>query len=316
MAVKKYSSKALAKGTKTTYNQGVKAYKKFESYIQIDKENAFPPDLDKILLFVAYLAYHRKLSYRCIHTYVCSVRNWVMRSGGQDPLQSKKSQCRFKLKQLLAGVKRATRKKRNVKKPLKKRHIIKIVGKLETTRLFDHNSKVMVKAALLLAFFGFFRCSEYTCSSTNQKSFLRRKDVKVKRDKLKITLRKTKTNQFESSVVRIYGNGTDICPVHAMKQYLALSNHSRSSSLFWKDNKPLKSATFNKILRDLLRAIGLNPSHYSSHSLRAGAATTAANRGIPSWLIQRLGRWHSNCYKIYIRNPTKSLKLAQLSMSK
>uniref|UniRef100_A0A7M5WI96 Uncharacterized protein n=1 Tax=Clytia hemisphaerica TaxID=252671 RepID=A0A7M5WI96_9CNID len=96
LAIEKYNSDALAKGTKTTYSQGVKAYKKFEAYIQVNEENASPPDLNRILLFVAYLAYHRKLSYRCIHTYMCSVRNWVMKAGGRDPLQSKRShQDRF-----------------------------------------------------------------------------------------------------------------------------------------------------------------------------------------------------------------------------
>ena len=59
---------------------------------------------------------------------------------------------------------------------------------------------------------------------------------------------------------------------------------------------------------------GLNQKFYSSHSLRAGAATTAANRGVPPYLIQKLGRWHSECYRIYIKSPSQAIRRAQHSM--
>lgn len=313
--MKSFEKEALSSGTKKTYNQGVKTYLEFQKYIKEDPENAPRPDIDRLLLFIAYLAYLKKLSYRCIRTYVYSVRNWTMENGGPDPTTSKSHRRRHRLKQLLAGVRRACQSKRNVKKALKRCHVEKLTRKLDTTKLIDFNTKTMFKAALLLAFFGFLRCSEYTRTALNHKSCLRRKDMKVNRDHLKITLRKTKSNQFSSSVVRVYGNGTEICPLMAMKDYLAIRHKKASEPLFWKRNSPLTYSSFNSILKQLLSAAKLNPTKYSSHSLRAGAATTAANHGIPSWLVRKLGRWHSECYKIYIRDPVKSIKNAQLSMS-
>ena len=53
-------------------------------------------------------------------------------------------------------------------------------------------------------------------------------------------------------------------------------------------------------LRHLLQNAGFQPTAYASHSFRIGAATTAAAAGLPSWLIQTLGRWSSDCYKNYI----------------
>ena len=41
----------------------------------------------------------------------------------------------------------------------------------------------------------------------------------------------------------------------------------------------------------------------SSHSLRIGAATTAAAAGYPKWMIQKLGRWNSDCSRTYIQIP-------------
>ena len=49
--------------------------------------------------------------------------------------------------------------------------------------------------------------------------------------------------------------------------------------------------------------LGYDPSLYSGHSYRAGAATTAGNLGFEEWEIKMLGRWNSSAYHIYLRNP-------------
>ena len=41
---------------------------------------------------------------------------------------------------------------------------------------------------------------------------------------------------------------------------------------------------------NLLQQAGCNQSHYALHGFQIGAATTAAAVGLPSWLIQKLGR--------------------------
>ncbi|KAH8930079.1 hypothetical protein BT69DRAFT_1180113, partial [Atractiella rhizophila] len=46
--------------------------------------------------------------------------------------------------------------------------------------------------------------------------------------------------------------------------------------------------------------------HFSSdvagHSLRSGGATHLAANGIPDSTIQKIGRWSSEAFQIYIRN--------------
>ena len=58
----------------------------------------------------------------------------------------------------------------------------------------------------------------------------------------------------------------------------------------------------------------------SSHSLRIGAASTAAAAGCPKYLIKSLGRWSSDCFRRYIRVPDQtfadvSVKLADHTLT-
>ena len=68
---------------------------------------------------------------------------------------------------------------------------------------------------------------------------------------------------------------------------------------------------FVKMTRDKLTAAGVDASHYSGHSFRIGAATTASAYGVEDSLIQTLGRWKSAAYLLYVHVPRE--KLASLS---
>ena len=61
-------------------------------------------------------------------------------------------------------------------------------------------------------------------------------------------------------------------------------------------------------LRILLRRLSIPMEQYASCSFRIGAATTAAEAGLPPWLIQTLGGWSSNFFTFYIRTPASILQ--------
>ena len=62
-------------------------------------------------------------------------------------------------------------------------------------------------------------------------------------------------------------------------------------------------------LREALSRAGFDPSLYSGHSFRFGAATTAAAAGIEDALIKTLGRWRSSAYSVYIKMPSSYLSI-------
>ena len=98
-----------------------------------------------------------------------------------------------------------------------------------------------------------------------------------------------------------------MCPVSALLAYLAV-RLSRGQHLFvWEDGKPLSRSEFGHLLKKTLEAAGLETSRYSGHSLRIGAATSAAAAGVPDHLIKVLGRWRSEAFQLYVRTPPDTL---------
>ena len=49
-----------------------------------------------------------------------------------------------------------------------------------------------------------------------------------------------------------------------------------------------------------MAAIGLDPSNFSSHSLRRGGTSYAMSLQIPGEMVQSMGDWKSDAYKQYI----------------
>lgn len=92
-----------------------------------------------------------------------------------------------------------------------------------------------------------------------------------------------------------------------MLRYLAVRGFSSGPLFCWQDGSPLTQPAFTDNLRTLLQLAGVDPSHYSGHSFRIGAATTAAANGLSDATIQLLGRWQSDSFVRYVRPPRTDL---------
>ena len=68
-------------------------------------------------------------------------------------------------------------------------------------------------------------------------------------------------------------------------------------------------------INNLLLSTTDGVANVSSHSLRIGAASTAAAAGCPKWLIQALGRWSSDCFREYIRIPRATIRKTSMILA-
>jgi integrase len=302
------------------YKVGVDHYHKFLKHIGGVKQ---PPvsQIEKFLLFIVYLSQVCALGYGTIKVYVAGVRNWFIQRGRKDPyLSNGRKSPQVQL--LLRGIKRDRVARRvRVRHPLTLERLSGVVQAVSAVNV-TLVEKIRLRTAMLLAFWGFLRSSEYCMGGTSP---LRRKDVKIRKlnehsSYVALTLRKSKTSQFNAVKVYIYSNPSPYCAVKAVKAFMKLTadaKHCKPESPFFllPDNPALSASYFNNLLKIAVKKAGLNPDHFSSHSLRSGAATTAANSGVPPYLIQKLGRWKSDCYQIYIQNPKAAFKRAHSIMA-
>ena len=97
---------------------------------------------------------------------------------------------------------------------------------------------------------------------------------------LQIDLKQSKTHQFHRGTNVCMGRTRDeLCPVAAMMAYLAIRGTSKLGALFQlPKGRPLTREHFISHILQALQVLGLDNNHYSG---RIGAATTAAECGIP-----------------------------------
>ena len=166
-------------------------------------------------------------------------------------------------------------------------------------------------AASLVVFFLLLRKSNLVPTSlTSFDPFkqLSRQDFEWRHDRVLVTLRRTKTNQFGQhdmfSLPRI--PGSILCPYTALQRMWALLPGDQGICFRRPCGRPVTYYQFQTKLRKTLSLIN-EPAHlYSTHSFRWGGTTFAFLCGIPTDLIKKLGGWKSGCYYQYLEFPMEA----------
>ena len=158
------------------------------------------------------------------------------------------------------------------------------------------------RALLLLGFAGGFRRSELIGLNCN--------DVVLVRQGLEVTLRRSKTDQKGAGrkIGIPHGRGR-WCPVVALDQWRVASGITEGALFRPVDRhhrvgpKRLSAEAVCLVVRERVKAAGIDPGNYSGHSLRAGLATSAAQAGVSSWKIrQQTGHASDDMLAKYIRD--------------
>ncbi|XP_071114704.1 uncharacterized protein [Haliotis cracherodii] len=170
-----------------------------------------------------------------------------------------------------------------------------------------------------IAFFGFLRCGEFTCSSSfDVDANICVEDITF--DGMCILrLKVSKTDPFRQGVhISLFATKNLVCPFRSLTQLVWIRRRSgaRNTGPLFVDSSftAITRNTFLRWLSIILCRAGFSSSGYSGHSFRIGAATTAAQARLEDHLIKTLGRWSSDCFTRYIRTPEATLRQAQISL--
>ena len=304
-------SKSLADSTQRTYCSAQKCFVEFCIQFSLFNRNGsvLPASELTILRFIGVLSERRQPS--TIRTYLSAVRSLHIIHGFSDPLIGS---CRIPM--ALKGAKRVNAKPGANKLPITPLILAAIKSCLDLS-LFDDKT---FWAACCTAFFGFLRGAEFTASKDDLLSgrFLALSDLSVDRTPVPefvfVRLRFSKTDQFGKGCTIVLARANSaICPVSAITSYL-WSRGDKEGPLFVDGEfSPLSKSKLTSKLKSSLMKCGIG-GNYTLHSFRVGAASTAAALGFPEYLLNALGRWSNDAYKVYIKLPVNCLASASRSL--
>ena len=284
----------LAPSTTRTYNGAFQEYLRFCMFHNL---KALPVQETNLMLFVTHIS---ATSISNIKIHISAVKHFAAYLIGQHRAHYPR------LFMLVRSIKR--RAKNGPKRiPVTISHL-KLIYSFIASSSWPQADKIMLWAAVTTAFFGFLRSSEYVAPQTQKydpESTLCFEDVKYQHPNFYIKIKTSKTDPFrEGCTICLSPSGAQICPVRNLQIYIK-QHKVKSGPLFtYADYTLLTRRRLNCLLKSAIPASNLAP--VSSHSLRIGAATTAAAGGFPRWLIQQLGRWTSDCFRTYIQIPTQT----------
>ena len=178
----------------------------------------------------------------------------------------------------MMGIKRRKGSMQIGKKPILINYLKNIINVIDEN-IKDEIKKLRDRSIILIGFSGGFRRNEIVSLDYNDLDFTEKG--------LKITLRKSKTDQFgEGSMKGVpYFDNTQYCPVRSIQKWLKISKinsgplfrrFSKGSKLL---EKRLTDQTVALLIKEYLHIAGIDNKNYSGHSLRSGFATSAAESG-------------------------------------
>ena len=316
-ALHHYVDNSVAAATKLSYATAQRRYLSFCAAAGVTQP--FPATENVLCRYVTYLG-QQNLKHKTIKAYLSGLRFTQIHLGGGNPFQN---DAMPQLEYVLKGIKRV--QARQAEPPSQRLPITgDIMRSLHTVWISEcpDPDNVMLWAAACVGFFGFLREGEFTSPSANAfdpEVHLCLSDIALDSHTsptmVRLRIKQSKTDPFRLGVDVFLGStGAIICPIQAIIQYIAVCSPNPGPLFVTQDGSPLTRAMLVTRLHTALQQAGIPSGQYSGHSFRIGAATTAAKSGMEDSLIQTLGRWKSEAYKIYIRIPRQELAAASASL--
>ena len=201
----------------------------------------------------------------------------------------------------LMGIRRKKGSMQNGKKPILIRHLKSIIDVIDDQNI-ENIKKFRDKSIILIGFGGGFRRNELISVDYE--------DLEFVPEGLKITIRKSKTDQFGKGMVKglPYFTNETYCPLFNLKKWLEISKiesgpiFRRFSKGLSLTDKRLTDQSVVLLMKEYLKLAGIENKDFAGHSLRSGFATVAAESGADERSIMAMtGHKTTQMVRRYIR---------------
>ncbi|XP_061190392.1 uncharacterized protein LOC133198298 [Saccostrea echinata] len=293
---------SLAPNSRAAYEKTFGFYSDFMS-TYFPNVSLLPPTTEHLAHFIAF-CFQSNIAASTLKTYISALSYNFKVQGFEDPSQQ------FAIRKMLQGYQKLKAIGSDTRLPITTSILKQLVTSLDKLSISAYQCS-MLRAMCLLAFHAFLRVGEIrVSSSTDGKNVLTLANVKLVSGKLnsceslEITMDNFKhsAGKHIATLILQRNKSDQFCPVQAIQLFLKLRGLSPGPLFAYPNGDGLLRQHFTNFLQMSLKWAGLKTSHYKGHSFRIGAATCAAAMGI-SEKIKRMGRWHSDTFKKYIRIP-------------
>lgn len=263
----------------------------------------FPCSTEQVCVYIAYLA--KTCKYSSIRQYLSALNN-LLRSMSYPPIDYSS----YQIQTCLKGALRTLGGEAKIAKPLLPSELVLIFECLSNSR--GHNA---FRAAMLVCFRALLRKCQITASA----STLLRRDITFTKWGMIITVRRSKSIQFKERCLEIpvaaLSNNL-LCAVYWLRKHFSeVPAPSDSPIIIIPAYGSLPYHVYESTLKLFSKKAGLNPDHYSSHSLRRGGATFLSISGSSIQEIKHRGDWASSCVYKYISTPLEGRILDDLRVA-
>ena len=272
--IKKLHEETLENLKSSKANNTLRAYKSdfrdFGAFCAKHGFNSMPTEPKIVSLYLTHLSTNTKIS---------TLRRRLVSIGVVHKLKGHYLDTKHPvIIENLMGIKRKKGSIQIGKKPILINHLKEIINVIDNQKI-EKIKKLRNRTLILIGFGGGFRRTELISIDFEDLDFVE--------EGLKITLGRSKTDQFGEGLVKgiPYFTNEKYCPVISLKNWINLSK-IKTGPIFKRFAKGsiltsnrLTDQSVVLIIKDCLNIAGIENKNFSGHSLRSGFATVAAESG-------------------------------------
>lgn len=308
----------LAPDTRKGYNSAIKS---FESFCMLMQRQVWPATTQLLEEWVAHCIFgstlpkQSQIKPETAASYLSALKSYHI-----DRYLSLEAFNTPRIALIIKGSKRLFFKQKATRLPITK-PILKEITKYEPIDLDELN----IDTAFKVAWAEFLRLGEiiYTGTELKKAAFARTKVTRsdfffAEGNQYAILRLKQSKTDIEHTGLQIVlaATGEKTCPVAALARLYTRDPQQPNAPLFRLASGAFSRYSIVPAFKKRISLADLPQSDYSGHSFRKGAVQHAANHGLLDEMIQKLGRWTSNAFRLYFTTSPESLYNLNLSFQK
>ena len=305
---------AIGSTTRQSYSSGVRSFVSFADAHNICP--AFPASVQTLCLWLTFLASPpSSLTLGTCKVYLSAVISRHIELGLHHPLADAPPM----LARIMAGIKRLGAQPSRPKLPI----TTAMLATMRPHLRLQHRSDILLWAMMWTATTGLLRISEFATRGSNtdttrilhlhqltlfdhaQRHYTLFEavtaDVEIRYALLRLTA--SKTDPFRAGVDIVLSAPTTLAALLAYGAHLPPTTTPTTPLFHQADRIAVTRTWLMKRVQGLLRHTGCDPHQYSSHSFRKGGAVSLQAKGVGDSLVRRSGRWKSDAFNLYVRDP-------------